>query len=134
MLGRENPVPIRPSQKEVSAVVGGRPRRSRYDLSTNRLLWLWAGGGSVVVVVGGGVGGRRLHAAEAVGQLVRFDEPVGVAPAAGVDSGHHPGDVGPSIVRVVLAGPVVVVDLGDAAVDVGVHPHQVLPVSAAQAL
>jgi hypothetical protein len=58
----------------------------------------------------------------------------GGAPAAVVDAGELAGDLAAAVAQVGLARAVVVVDLGDAAVDVGVDPDHVLAVGAVVAL
>src|SRR5207302_7003356 len=73
------------------------------------------------VAGGGGVGCTALHGAERVHELVAL----GVVPAGGVDPGVHRGG---AVVDVVQPRAGVGVQAADPAEDVGVGPHQVLPV------
>src|SRR5581483_8586454 len=90
--------------------------------------------GVVAVVVRRGVRRRRLHAAESVHELVGLDGLAADIPAAVVHPGELAGHLRASVAHVALTSRIVVVDLGDTAVDVGVHPHQVLAIGAVEAL
>jgi hypothetical protein len=85
------------------------------------------------VVVPRPVRSRRLHAAEDVDELVSLGGAGGIPPATAVDAGDH-ARLTVSVVRVVLPGPVVGLHCGDAAVEVGVDPDEVLAIRPVEAL